>query len=346
VARAASIQLAFQANKGSAGRDKNLAFMRQVRSLVSGRSDPYLNAVMKLGEGLIHFHLGEWSAADQYLQQSLTLFREQVSEWMKEAVIAQMYRAVILVLRGDLKTLSQDLPSYIKQAEARGHQFALTNLQSGLLNIRRLIEDRPDLATEEADRAIMPWSRDGVHVQHFLDLLCRTQIDLYEGRPHEAWSRLDREAKAFRRSLLGRVQWVRIWITEFRGRAALAASETHAELLPSAIKEAKNLRAEDIPWASGLAGLLESAIARVQGERARAATLAMAASKTFESSDMALYARAASWRAAELLPVGDPQARRLRSETHAWLAAQGVVAPERLMRVLAPAPGPSDNPPS
>jgi hypothetical protein len=140
-----------------------------------------------------------------------------------------------------------------------------------------------------------------------------------------------------RQSLLLRLQVMRILAADFHGRCALAAAQSAAnpaEYLPAARRAAAKLSAEGTPWANAQASLLTAGVSVFAGDDARAVTALQNAVKHFDDANMAMHATCARMWLGTLRR--NAAGRDLVAEATAWLARQGVAAPEQWTGIVAP----------
>jgi hypothetical protein len=183
------------------------------------------------------------------------------------------------------------------------------------------------------------WSRSDFQVEHFWEMLASMQADLYVGDGRAALHRMERRWPELSRSLLLRVQLTRLEALHLRARAALAAAlegsgGDRAALTAAARRDARRVAREKTRWATPLAGLLRAAAADLSGDRDGAVAELRAALAGLDAADMKLYAAAARRQLAGL--VGGDEGRTLDAEAGAFFAGEGIVAPERMVRMLVP----------
>ena len=116
------------------------------------------------------------------------------------------------------------------------------NLSTYLMSIVRLAADEPDQARDELRRTMAQWSREGYHVQHNDRAGGALMVELYRGDGRAAWDLLERSWPALSRSLLLRVQFIRISMWSLRGRMRLAVATTAADPRPY-LRQAGAMRA-------------------------------------------------------------------------------------------------------
>jgi hypothetical protein len=251
---------------------------------------------------------------------------------------AQMTQMNALYMMGDFAELERRVPSILREAEERGDLYMATVVRLSLFtNAAWLVLDQPDDARREADDGIGAWSRSTFLLQHVNELQTRTQIDLYCGdgaQAHERWNEAWPELK---RSLLLRVQAIRIGVHEARGRSALAAAERAVEkgaLLASAEDDARRIEREHMPWGAPLARLIRAGVANQRQHKEDALRELDAAATGFRAADMSMHAAAARWRTGQLL--GGDEGRQLVDEARAFMHQRRVRAAGRMTAMLAP----------
>jgi hypothetical protein len=177
-------------------------------------------------------------------------------------------------------------------------------------------------------------------LQHFYEMLGRSHVNLYLGRAAEARAFLAERWAPLRRSLLGRVQSIRIQSTQAGARATLAcaAAEKDASersrMVRAVTSDARALLREKTPWATPQAELLLAGVASVAGDSPSAVTHLRRAADGFDAVDMALYATVAR-RALGAMLDGDER-KALLDATDTWFRDQGVKRPDRFVAMLAP----------
>jgi hypothetical protein len=83
--------------------------------------------------------------------------------------------------------------------------------------------DDPDGAESQLHEVMGQWSQEGFHVQHLNSLFGQAQIDIYRRRGTAAFNTVDRQWPALKRSLLLRIQQVRVVLRHVYARAALTS---------------------------------------------------------------------------------------------------------------------------
>ncbi len=149
-------------------------------------------------------------------------------------------------------------------------------------------------------------------------------------------------SQALERSLLTRIQSIRIEVAFLRGRLALAAAAAvqgnqRRDLLRRAERDARRIAREKTHWGAPQVDLLCAGVAALRGEKERATTLLERAAAGFDGAEMALHAHAARHWLGKL--IGGDAGAKHAAESCAWMDAQGIVRPERIAIMLAPGLG-------
>jgi serine/threonine protein kinase len=342
IARALALEGGFSATGGTRTAHRTARILTLTHELAQRVADPEALAACLGATAIAAFLEGRWGRANRLFEEALTVLREKCRGAMWQLDSYNLYQLGTLFHLGELRELGRRIPTLLAQAEQRGDLYAMTHLRSGLLSVAWLVRGDPEGARRGADEAILRWSRRGTHLPHFLDVLARTQIELYEARAVDAYERIHAWWPPLKRAMLLRVQFIRIKLLEVRARAALAvAARTGSpEALAEAGRLAKDLDRERAPWADAYASLTRAGVACCEGERTSAVLQLQRAESEFEGAEMALHAAVARRRRGEI--VGGAEGDAAVRDAEAYLSAQGVKEPARFMWMLAPfgAPAP------
>ena len=205
-----------------------------------------------------------------------------------------------------------------------------------------LAADHPASALDDVREGMAGWTSRGYHAQHSWELYARGEIDLYCGNGLDAWKRIQEHWTPLRRSLLLRIQAVRIEWLYLRARSALAAARTAGApsqvrtLVAAAQRDAARLSRERSGWAAALAGLILSGTASLTGDRESAITQLQSAEPAFQELSMHLHRAVSLRRRGELLRGSQGAEFALVRRADEWLAAQGIRNSARMADMLAP----------
>jgi hypothetical protein len=236
---------------------------------------------------------------------------------------------------GRLDELSVRAQRYVRDARERGDRYALCALVGAMPNLAWLVRGDVEGSRALMNEAMRQWPSQGFFIQHYYELMAGTHADLYCGDGKSAWDRMSRRWADAERSLLLRVQQIRLELTFCRARAALAAAAAgNRSLLEVALADAGRLDAEDARRGPATADLVRAGVALVRGDsgdRARAATLLERAGHRFDAMDMVFHAAVA--RRGIGLATDNPQ--RI-ADADSWLRGMGVPEPARLCGIFLP----------
>jgi hypothetical protein len=279
---------------------------------------------------------GRWRSARRLCERAERIFRERCPRQRWELSTTRVTLVWCHAYLGELETLAELAPLRIREAVARGDLFAAAYLRTGEPNLVWLVRDDVARAHEEVRLALADWSSQGFFAQHCFALLAETRTDLYAGATTAGLERMDAAWKDLAGSMFMRNLLVRITMTHLRGAAAISAAMASGNkvVLRRAERDMRALRKERTRWGDALALLLQGGIAHARGDRVAAAAAYAAAELALEDMDMALHAACARYRRGQL--TGGDDRDYVLGSAEAWLRAQRVVAPERLVSAIVP----------
>ena len=339
VARALLMEMGFSSTGGGRTRRRTAALRERCRALVEGRGDAYLHGLLAVQEGISASMAGEFPDSLAACRRGEAILRERCTGVTWELDTAHLYQLHALANTGAWRELAGRVGPLRADAGERGDLYLATYILSRNAYLVHLAAGDAVGAEEEQERSLDGWRQRSFQVQHYWDWFARGEIDLYAGRPERAWQRLAAQWSAFRRSLLPRVQAVKIEALYLRARTALALAagsgprEARA-LIAAAERDARALAAERMPWGDGQAALARAGVAVARGDRERACALAAAAETGLSGVGMAHLAAAARWRRGTL--VAGEEGGTLVADARERLARLGATDPERMVGMLAP----------
>ena len=241
-----------------------------------------------------------------------------------------------LLFQGEIIEVSRRVPQLLVTALEQGNLFAATDLRTRM-NAIWLAADDPDRARDEVIAALTAWPRQGFHLQHYVSLVALAQIELYTGDTEVAWRHLDTQMKPLEKSMLLRIQGLRIEATYLRARLALcsAAGEQRDHRLRIAEQMANQLAKEEMGWSNPMAAIVRAALANRSGDHAQATSLATEAIAGFAAANMVLYAAAARRRLGET--VGGDHGQELIEQADESMRKQQIKNPLAFANLLTPA---------
>ena len=341
VSRAMAMEVCFRSAGGLKSEGQTASLLTTARELAAEVGNAEATAMVDAATGYHHFMVARWRLATEALVRSETTFRDSCIgvTFLLNSVRSMLYRA--LASQGKLVELAARVPTVLRDVEKQADLFAIANMRSGPMVILGLRDDEPARVREELDDANSRLPQDAFLIQHYYALLAECQLDFYASDGAAALGRLQTAWPALRRSLLLRVQTIRVLILEYRARAALTAalSRTSArnELLESVEKGAMQLEHERLPWSRAIATMLRGGLAAALGDESGATKTLEDAEKQLDAIDMRLHAAACRLRRGELVRGATGEA--LVREASARFTAEGVRKPEKMARLYLPRMG-------
>ena len=197
-----------------------------------------------LVRGVSGLMLGRWKQAQSSFDHAETLLRNHCTgvTWERDTVHSLALWA--LMHMGQIAELKRRWSLLIREARECGDLYAATTLTTFYMTMIRLADDDPTGIEDELEAVMSQWSRRGFFIQHSTAFRSLMHLDLYRGRVDAAWARLNAMWPEYSRSMLMRIQMIRIQMLELRARSALALAEHGKDtdfLLQSAEQDARGL---------------------------------------------------------------------------------------------------------
>lgn len=332
VARSLAYEACFVSNRGVAAQAKAEARLASATAIARRRGDEYLRALCLGAECIVSFHAARWERSASAAERAEQVFSAQPVGLQREVSSVRFFWAVTQILLGRFDALAGRLPDLVRNARERGDIFSAVNFRSGFPNLLWLARDDEPRAREEAAEAMRDWPQSGFHVQHFCDLYARVSHELYAGEAEQALAVTRAHWRDYERSLLSRLQFIRVTCVDLRARAHLAAAVGRPWRRPARLREVhravRGLRGEGVEWARAMASMLEAGATCV-ADRAASVSLYAEAAASFERARLPVHALSAR-RAGALAAGRDP----LPHED--GLRSLGVVRPGAYADMLAP----------
>jgi hypothetical protein len=239
---------------------------------------------------------------------------------------------------GEHRELARRHALLLVEAEQLGDMNMSVQLRDGSLAIRWLAVDDPEAARRDAREAMSLWPQDRYLLQHWHMMYGEGEIELYVGEGAKAYARVERDARALKKSLLLKVQHMRVQTAFLRGRCAIASLDAEPALRTQRLAEtrrlARQLEKEDMAWSAPFAAILAAAASDAEGDRPGAITGLRKAIALARAANMFGYATAASHQLGSLLE--GEEGRKLVVEAKEAMTAQGIRVPARFAATLVP----------
>jgi serine/threonine protein kinase/tetratricopeptide (TPR) repeat protein len=335
VARAMAFEAAQSAGRGGATEDRTRQIVERTEALAQRAAHPHAIGLAIWARGFSVYLVGHWKQAAELFERAVEVLRDQCTGVTWELTIAYRFLLHALMWLGEMAEVSRRVPQLLSAALEQGNLLAATDLRTRM-NAIWLAADDPDRARDEVIAALRTWPRAGFHLQHYTSIFALTQIELYTGDTEVAWRHVEGQIKPLEKSMLLRIQSVRIEATYLRARLALASAvgSERERRLRMAENLGQRLADEQMPWSDSLAALVRAAVARKRGDDSRAVRLASQAIEEFELADMEAYAMAARRRLGEL--IGGDHGSELVERSEDWMRRQEIKNPAAFANMLAP----------
>jgi hypothetical protein len=335
IARAMAMEAATRAATPR-GRGLVNGLLNRSKALAESAHNPHAMAVSLIAGGVAAMMTGEWKKVATVSEQALAILRDQCAGAAWELNIAQNLMIWSLLYRGELREVCRLVPPLLANARSSGNLYIATELCTRS-NFVWLTADDPDQGERETIETIAQWSHTGFHRQHYSALLARVQTALYRGDAEAAWRLLSERRSTLRRSLLTRVQIIRLESHYLWGRVALAMARgrgTARPFLAIARRRARKIARERMPWSTPFALLLKAGVSCIEEHRPESLRYLHDAADRFERADMNLYLAVTRRRIGAL--QDDARGRSLTCQADEWMAAQTIKNPAAMTRMLAP----------
>ena len=337
LARALVVEAFLLSSRGHADQALAARLTDEAQAIATRLGSPHLDALVHMARAIQSQFAGRFAAARVGWEDAETVLRSRCTDVAWELTNTGFFALQTLAWLGEVGELSRRLPRLIDAAEERDDRYSGAVLRTGWNILPGLAADDPATTRHEVGEAVARWPAGGFHVQHCLALHANVQLALYEGHAEEARRLLERHWPGLGRSLLLQVLPLKLDMLFLRLRCALACAAERPSsraLWTVAEQQARRMLRLDRAWSTPLAHLGLAGVAFGRG-RLDEATRALAdAQRGFDAADMALFA-AASQRLRGRI-VGGDEGRAAVAAADGWMAAQGVLRPERLTALLAP----------
>ena len=335
VARAMAFEVAQIASRGGRTRERVNQLMERTEALAQRAAHPHATGLALWARGMSAYLVGHWKECVELCERAVEVLRDQCTGVTWELTIAHRFMLSSLMFLGEMVEVSRRVPQLLSAALEQGNLFAATDLRTRM-NPIWLAADDPDRARDEVIAAMTTWPRKGFHLQHYSSLVALAQIELYTGDYEVAWKHIEGQVKPLEKSMLLRIQGLRIEAKYLRARLALAsaAGSERERRLRIAESLAKSIARENMPWSNPLANLIQAGLAKRHGDDSQAAILVSQAVEGFEAADMKLYAATARRRLGEIL--GGDNGRELIRQADDWMSRQQIKNPAAVANLMAP----------
>jgi hypothetical protein len=329
VLRAMALEVSYRATEGSRSRNRIEGYICAAEDLAREIGDPYALGFTHLTRGIGSYLCGDWAEARRASESAEAIFENRPAMASWELATARLFSLFSHFYMGDVAVLHRRVPRLVREATDRGDLFAAINFRLTLCNAAWLVTDEPSQASRHLDAAEAQCPKEGAYIQEYWCAMARANLCLYEGRPEQAHRRAVGVWPTLRRSMLLRMEIVRIEFHWLRGRCALSRAQVdrsrRQELLGEVNDCAMRLARELPAWSKSLSFFLKAGAHALGGAESVAEECFRAGAGAAELASLGLMASLAGVHAA---------AREGRGR--AWVTEQGVARPERWLAMFLP----------
>ena len=252
MARALAMEAAHRATEGVPASRCVARLLDDAAGLADRLGSPHASGMVELARGLSALLFGRWPDAFEALERAEALFRDHCTGVAWERDTGQNFALWALYQMGRIADLRRRRSLLDREARARGDRYATRALGTFYATLIRLAADDPP--GPESSSGMVAAARGGgrLNLQQTPAFDSLMHIDLYRGEVHSARARLDAIWPEYERSMLFRVQLIRIQLLELRARTAIATAERSRNpdpLLDVAEADAFTLEREGQGWA-------------------------------------------------------------------------------------------------
>jgi hypothetical protein len=338
VARATALYGVTLPSTGASAFEPTMKVQKVVESMARELGSPYIEA-MAYGVAAFAYYLsGQAAKSREPFEHAEVILRDRCIGVSHELASARMLLYRSLVYLGDLPALSRVVDVTLRESEQRGDLYTVVNLRTNCTAVLALARDDAGAAQHELDAIAPHLPKHGLHVQHALYYLVQGWVWVYAGEAARARETLAGISKEIKRSMLLRIQTMRIAFHDLRARASIALLAAGSGDAAALRKEAEHfvrlVEREGLPWSAAHADALRGCLASLDGARDRASTRLDAAERGFDSLELALLA--AATRRARGIVLGGEEGRTLVADAEATMDRIGVKNPARMMASLLP----------
>ncbi|MBI1816307.1 MAG: AAA family ATPase [Deltaproteobacteria bacterium] len=310
--------------------------LHRSRAVAEETGDPYLlgfTAITMAQKSMIE---GRWSDTLDLCDGAVETLRRHCRGVAWELTLGRDVACRALEELGEFAEMQRRTEQKQRQAEEQGDLYAAYTSRS-IIAVGCMVSGELEKAREHCREILRFWRSGNFEMQHFYVLRVEAYCDVGDGRPEDAWQKVERAWKQLSRSGLLRHVVLRIDAHLLRARLALATGTVvpagRAALLSEAEKDAAVIENTRRPDAIGHAAFLRAAVANQRGDRKSAVALLRRAAASFSDRGMSGCAALVAIRLGQLADGGHAALRRRAEEV---LESKGIKRPGVLLAMFAP----------
>ncbi len=327
------------AYEGAGAERRALALAGAARELGDRIGDVRLIALARLAAAYIPVLFGDWVEAEARLGEAERLLSERCRGVHWDVTTARAWLCNVRIFLGRLGEARRDALGLLHEASERGDRFARMHVIYPAC-VAHIVDDDVVTARRVVDELLRDAPPDRYTNAHWGALVSHVSLDRYAGDGRAAFRRMGEAWPALRRSLLLRVQLVRVFALFERALCALSAADAGggdgAALARAATADARRLMREGVPYARALGRHALAGALAAQGRGPEALAELGAAIGECEAAGLGYFVACARDRYGALLGGAGGEER---AASRAFFAREGVRAPDRCVAMSAPGYG-------
>jgi serine/threonine protein kinase len=337
IARALAMEAGHRSTAGLSAAPGVVKLLENAESLAEQIDSPHARGITRLVRGTSSLMLGQWKAAQTYLDEADQLFRNRCTgvSWERDTVHNFLLWALLQM--GELAELRRRWIDMFREAQERGDLYAANMLTSLYMTVIKLAANEAPDSEAQLEATAIPQGGRPFNLQNSTAFDGLISLYFYRGDFSTAWNHIRTMWPEYSRSMLIRIQMIRINVLEQRSRSALAMAERAKQpttYLRQAKLDARQLNREKQRWALAHAAFVRAGIAACEEQIDRAVTEMNLAVQLYDEADMPLRAQVLRYRLGEVLT--DATSRARRQEAEIWMRNQGIISPVRWAGMYAP----------
>jgi hypothetical protein len=337
IAKALSLEAIFTCVSEKPPCRRALHMIEIANAIAEELDDAHLRGLACLARSAVHLSLGDFSKGAEEASRAERLFRERCTGVIWEVGQAQQLNLLHLLQVGDFPNVAQRSERYMREALDRGDLYGHTSIVTLCGYLTPLLEDDPDTAEQMIDEAMAHWPKGSFHMQHFFELVAKTQIDLYRGGPL-ARRRMKAAWPGLSTSMLMRAPMVRTsaqWLWALAQLAAHDGTRSSAtDVARQMRRAAKYLAKKPASYSGPLIELMYAQACWIEEDRAGARVHAERARAGIQHFDLGLVRQCTNYFCGHLAGGADGRAEQERAL--AELSQLGVRNPLRYVQQNLP----------
>lgn len=324
--------LAFEATFGAlkccAKADEARAILKRAHDLGERTGDPGLQAWTIAQQGLVEYFDTRYHTAYDCLATATERFR-RLSGQLWERITSQTMLLLTVRAMGRFRELAEMRERFLHEAIYRGDLYNQTTVRQSTC-IVWLCSD--DVERARRDLAESSWRADSydLQLQHWYEIRAHAEIALYTADDRQEMNEAIAQVSRIEKSILTRVQGVRIESRFLRARLLLA---TEPDRIGPIVKQARRLEREPCTSGALSAAFLRAGLAADADEMR--AHLSRAEAMASDAGADWMWHTARYWHGRSLEADGGVS---LVDSSVTWMRTQGIDKPERMARLLIPIP--------